>query len=123
MLQNEHEEGDIFIDFIERAVSQLANGDYTGFLSRFDESRLTAADVILALKFLDEDCVMVQIDDPLEEKDKKNAIDIGKFNDDSGYYLDYELSTDGEPNDLTLSCEFLKTTDGYRVVLSDLHTM
>lgn len=123
MLQIKQEDTNIFVSYIEKAVSELARKNYSAFLKMFDSSRLSEKDVIFALKFLDMDYPITEIDNPLEVKCEKRSIYAGKFSDGSGYYIDYDLSTDGELNDLTLSCEFLKSEGGYRVVLSDLHTM
>ena len=107
---------DTFVSYIEQAVSKLADEQYSAFVHMFDSSRLSDQDVVLALKFLD-------MEVPLTVKSTESRYDIGELNDGSGYYMDYNLSTGGELNDLTLSCEFLKTEGGYRVCLSDLHTM
>ena len=50
-------------------------------------------------------------------------IDVFILRDGSGYCMDYDLTTDGEINDLTLQIEFLKKGDGYIVSLDDLHTL
>lgn len=114
---------DIFVSYIENAVSKLADEQYLAFVQMFDESRLSEKDVILALKFSDEDYPVTKIDNPLEVKCGERRVDTGKFNDNSGFYMDYDLTTGGELNDLSLSCEFLRTEGGYRVCLSDLHTL
>ena len=46
------------------------------------------------------------------------------YNDGSGFHADYDLSTDGELNDLTLQMEFLFTESGGVVAsISDVHVM
>ena len=122
MLLIDTEDTQAFILYIEQALAQLAAGHYAAFLDRFDESRLAEEDIILALKFLDSERPITKIDDPLMVPCAQCEIDLGKMN-DGGYYLDYDLSTGGEMNDLTLSCEFLQAEGGYRVILSDLQTM
>ena len=114
---------DTFVSYIEQAVSKLADEQYSAFVHMFDSSRLSDQDVVLALKFLDMEVPVTKIDNPLTVKSMESRYDIGELNDGSGYYMDYNLSTGGDLNDLTLSCEFLKTEGGYRVCLSDLHTM
>lgn len=37
--------------------------------------------------------------------------------------MDYDLTTNGEINDLTLQVVFLKKENGYFVELDDLHTL
>ena len=37
--------------------------------------------------------------------------------------MDYDLTTDGEINDLTIQIEFLKKENGYAAGLDDLHTL
>lgn len=114
---------DIFVSYIELAVAKLARGQYTAFLQMFDDSRLSEDDLVLALRFLDTDRPITRVDNPLEVKSSECLFDIGEFNSGDGYYMDYYLTTDGELNDLTLSCEFLKADGGYSVCLSDLRAM
>ena len=45
------------------------------------------------------------------------------FNNGSGLAADYDLTSDGERNDLTLQMEFLYEGGGLRPVLLDLHVM
>lgn len=40
-----------------------------------------------------------------------------------GYFMDYDLMTNGVGNDLTLQVEFIKEKDHYVVQLMDLHTL
>jgi len=48
----------------------------------------------------------------------------GVYRDGSGFWADYELTTDGELNDLTLQMEFLFTESGALVVrILDAHVM
>lgn len=112
-----------FISFIENAISKLAKEEYTAFLDMFDDSRVSNGGLILALKYLDEDCPIMKIDDPLEIKYSGQHIDIGQYHDGSGYYMDYDLTTDGKLNDLTIHIEFLKHGADYFISLEDLHTM
>ncbi len=37
--------------------------------------------------------------------------------------MDYDLTTDGKVNDLTIQVEFRKEGNGYIVLLDDLHAM
>lgn len=37
--------------------------------------------------------------------------------------MDYDLTTNGELNDLTIQIDFLKKENGYIAVLDDLHTL
>ena len=45
------------------------------------------------------------------------------FNNGSGLAADYDMTSDGERNDLTLQMEFLYEGGGLRPVLLDLHVM
>lgn len=45
------------------------------------------------------------------------------FNNGSGLAVDYDLTSDGERNDLTLQMEFLYEGGGLRAVFLDLHVM
>lgn len=65
----------------------------------------------------------LQIDDPKQVKSQNQEIDLFTLRDGSGYRMDYDLTTDGEINDLTLQIEFLKKGNGYIVLLDDLHTL
>lgn len=124
MLYAEHgKEQTVFISFVERALGVLAKEDYASFLSLFDRSRLTERDLIFALRFLDEQRPVVKIDDPEQVKYERKDLYFRAFGNGSGYHLDYDLTTNGEINDLTMQVEFLKEEDGYIVVLDDLHTL
>lgn len=116
-------EQSLFIDFAERALGVLAKEDYCGFLAMFDSSRLTESDLILALRYLDNTMPILKIDDPLSVKIERQRIHLGAYTDGSGYYMDYDLTTDGQLNDLTVQIDFLLRENGYFVVLDDLHTL
>ncbi len=112
-----------FIAFVEHALSILAEENYTSFLTLFDRSRLAEHDLILALKYLDESRSTVKVDNPTQIKSENQRVDLYCYNDGNGYLMDYDLTTDGELNDLTIQIEFLKQKEGYSVVLDDLHTL
>lgn len=112
-----------FIAFVEHALSILAEENYASFLTLFDSSRLEEQDIILALKYLDESRSTVRVDNPAQIKRENQGVDIHRYNDGSGYWMDYDLTTDGAPNDLTIQIDFLKKEEGYFVVLEDLHTL
>ena len=117
-------EQECFIDFVEKAIGILAKEKYQDFLAAFDSSRiLTEQDLIFALQYLDETRPVLKIDDPALVKSQNQEIDLFPFNDGSGYSMDYDLTTDGEKNDLTLQIEFLKKGNGCIVSLDDLHTL
>lgn len=119
----EGKEQERFIDFAENALGILAREKYSDFLAVFDRSRLTEQDLCLALKFLDETRPTVKIDDPVLLKNRPQRIDILAYTNGRGYCMDYDLTTNGEPNDLTVQIEFLKKDNGYFVELADLHTL
>lgn len=116
-------ERECFITFVENALGKLAKEKYTSFLSLFDSSQMTEQELIFALKYLDETQPVTKIDDLALMKDKHQMVDLIAFRDGSGYHMDYDLTTDGELNDLTIQIEFLKTEKGYIVSLDDLHTL
>lgn len=116
-------EREYFITFVEDALGILAKQEYASFLALFDSSRLTEQDLVLVLRYLDETRPILKIDDPAQVENKRPEIYFGAFNDGSGYHMDYDLTTDGERNDLTVQVEFLKEKDGYIAVLDDLHTL
>lgn len=112
-----------FISYMEEALSKLAKEEYAAFLDMFDSSRVSNDGLILALKYLDEDWPIMKIDDPTKIKCSGQRVSIKQYNDGSGYYMDYDLTTDGELNDLTVHVEFLKHGVDYSVSLEDLRTM
>ncbi|MBR2402010.1 MAG: hypothetical protein IKB01_04450 [Lachnospiraceae bacterium] len=112
-----------FIAFAEHALSILAEENYASFLTLFDSSRLAEQDIILALKYLDESRSAIKVDNPAQLKRENQGVDIYRYNDGSGYGMDYDLTTDGASNDLTIQIDFLKQEEGYLVVLEDLHTL
>ncbi|NBK92137.1 hypothetical protein D5278_09145 [bacterium 1XD21-13] len=117
-------EQECFIDFVEKALGILAQEKYRDFLAVFDNCRiLTEEDLISALQYLDETRPVLKIDDPKQVKSQNQEIYLVALRDGSGYCMDYDLTTDGEMNDLTLQVEFLKEGDGYIVSLDDLHTL
>jgi len=115
-------EQDDFIAFVENALGKLAKEDYASFLALFDRS-MTEANLILCLRYLDETRSVLKIDDPAQVKIQNQRIDLLTFSDGRGYHMDYDLTTNGEINDLTIQVEFLKEKDGYIVVLDGLHTL
>ena len=115
------EEG--FISYIEKTISKLAKEAYDAFLGMFDNSRISRDGLILALKYLDEEWPITKIDNPIKIKCEEQRIDIVQYNDGNGYHMDYDLTTDGELNDLTIQIEFLKHGTDYLVSLEDLHTL
>lgn len=119
----EGKEQERFIDFAENALGILAREKYSDFLAVFDSSRLTEQDLYSALKYLDDTRPMVKIDAPVLLKNRHQRIDFLAYTDGRGYCMDYDLTTNGEPNDLTVQIEFLKKDNGYFVELDDLHTL
>ena len=116
-------EQDGFIAFIEYALGILAKEDYAFFLSLFDSSRMTVEGLTLALRYLDETRPVLKVDDPAQIKNGSQNVYLTALADGSGYHMDYDLTTNGEINDLTIQIEFLKKKDGYIAVLDDLHTL
>lgn len=112
-----------FVSYIERALSKLAEEEYGAFLSMFDSSRMSRDELILALKYLDEDRAVIKIDDPMKLKCAGQRICVNRYKNKNGYYMDYDLTTDGQLNDLTVQIEFLRHESGYLVLLEDLHTL
>jgi len=123
MIYAEHgKEQDCFVAFVEDALGELAKENYVSFLSLFDRS-MTESDLILCLRYLDETRPVLKIDDPAQVKCQNQRIDLFTISNGGGYRMDYDLTTNGEINDLTIQVEFLKEKDGYIVVLDGLHTL
>lgn len=112
-----------FIFFIEQTLSLLAEEKYDDFLAMYDSSRISREGLPLALRYLDDSRPIVKVDDPMKVECSRLCIDSGQFKDGSGYWIDYDLSTNGEPNDLTIQVLFLKQGTDYCAVLHDLHTL
>lgn len=116
------EEND-FLSFINNALSTLAEEKYDVFLDMFDNSRISRDGLILALRYLDENRPVIKIDNPLEESPVEQYVNIHQHNNGSDYWVDYDLTTNGQRNDLTIQIEFLKQDTYYFVSLEDLHTL
>ena len=116
-------EKDIFILFVEDALEILSLENYSGFLALFDSSRLQEKELILALKYLDETQPVLKIDNPKTTVSDDIRCDLICFKDQSVYTMDYDLTTDGVRNDLTIQIEFRLSGTGYKVILHDLHTL
>ena len=119
----EGKEQDNFIDFVEHALGILAKEEYSDFLAMFDSSRLTEQDLIFALRYLDDTRPVLKIDNPVLVKNKYQRIYFIAIADGRGYHMDYDLTTNGEINDLTIQIEFSRKENGYFVELDDLHTL
>jgi hypothetical protein len=57
------------------------------------------------------------------ELEEQLEIEVVEFDDKRGYTFDYNVPLNGEWSDLTAQFEFLKRSDGYVVVLHDLHVL
>lgn len=112
-----------FITFIEQALAVLSCEDYTSFLTLFDSSRVTEQGLILALRYLDDTWPITKIDNPLAIKCDERQICVIPFRDGKGYHIDYDLTTDGKINDLTIQIDFIRDGERYAVALNDLHTL
>ena len=117
------QETEDLILFIEQTLSLLAEEKYDDFLAMYDSSRMSREELLLALRYLDESQLIVKVDDPMKAEYSRPCITTGQFKDGSGYWIDYDLSTNGEPNDLTLQAVFIKQGEEYSAELSDLRTM
>ena len=63
---------------------------------------------------------------PLHHVEKAGTYDqcaLYEFDDDTGFAVDYDLTTDGDWNDWTLQMEFLYDGDFLKVILSDIHIL
>lgn len=124
MIQVERgKEKEAFITFADMVVAKLSDSDYSSFLALFDSSCLSEADLILALKYLDESRPVLKIDNPIKCKCENRQIDIIPYKNGQGYTMDYDLTTNGEINDLTIQFEFLVKSGVYSVSLMNLHTL
>ena len=109
-----------FSSYLNYAVSLLANKKYQDFIDFFDESDLNVEELVLALKYMDNSRPICLIDNP----NNSNCIrGIFKYNNGSGYAVDYDLMSNGKSNDLTLQVEFIIDGNNYSVCLEGLHTL
>jgi len=63
----------------------------------------------------------VSITSPIEVPDLRT--DVYRYNDGSGFAVDYDLPVNGKRSDHTLQFDFRSTNDGMRVALDDLHVL
>lgn len=111
------------ISFAEHTLSLLSEEKYDDFLAMYDSSRISGEGLLLALRFFDMDSQAIKIDDPVKVKCAERRVDIGEYDDGSGFWMDYDLTTDGHFNDLTMQIAFLKQGSGYLAVLEDLRVL
>ncbi len=104
-------------------MSLLAEEKYDDFLAMYDSSRISRDGLILALQYLDDSLPVIKIDNPMKADCSKRRIEIGQYKNGSGYWVDYDLTTNGQLNDLTIQVEFLEQGADYFAVLEDLHTL
>ena len=124
MIQTCHGQEEIdFLSFIKNALSTLAEEKYDVYLNMFDNSRISRDELILTLRYLDENRPVIKIDNPSEERPGEQYVIIHQYNNGCGYWMDYDLTTNGQRNDLTIQIEFLKQGTYYFVSLEDLHTL
>ena len=60
--------------------------------------------------------------DPFDLEEQRD-IEVIELNDGSGYVFDYHLPLNCEWSDLTAQFEFYKRSDGYAIVLHELHVL
>ena len=113
------------IECMKKLVNALSEKDYDGFYALLDASVWTLED----LKEFAELNLEMDIDKfgtPLHHVEKAGAYDqcaLYEFDDDTGFAVDYDLTTDGDWNDWTLQMEFLYEGDFLKVILSDIHIL
>lgn len=75
--------------------------------------------------FLDYDSVgrMPIINNPYQLDLTKEKIDFYKYDDDSGWAVDYDIPLDGEWGDLTAQFSIKKVGDAYSIMLEDIHVL
>ena len=54
----------------------------------------------------------------------RSRLDVYVFDNENGFAVDYDMSTDGKPNDLTLQMQFLSDGNGgYEAFVDDCHVL
>lgn len=61
--------------------------------------------------------------DPYELEPQANRQIVVEFNNDDGYWVDYDMPFNHDWSDLTAQFEFHKTQDGYASILVDIHVL
>lgn len=108
---------------VKKLVNALAEQDYDGFYQMLDTSVWTLEDLkefaslnldmgVDAYGAYDEPCCLPDRVDFLYE-----------FDDETGFAVEYDLTTNGECNDWTLQLEFLYAGDFLKVGLEDIHIL
>lgn len=59
----------------------------------------------------------------VDESTQSDHADTGPYDDKSGFWLDHDVPLNGEWSDLTAQFEFQKQSNGFAVVLIDLHVL
>lgn len=116
--------------FVKEWTQLLSKGEFQASLDLLDIPKKEDYDFewtteILKGVFLDyyNDGKMPLINDPFE-LNKKDVIEFYKYNDGTGWAVEYDIPLDGEISDLTVKFSFEKSTgDIYNVFLRDLLVM
>jgi hypothetical protein len=113
-------------DFSRDVVNAIAQGKYNLILEKVDDKKNWSAELLSeVIECFKEDNDLEQIDcydvectfNPKYPNGiKYKQEDIFLFNDDSGFGYEYHLTTNGEPNDLTLNTEFVFENDHLKVI-------
>jgi hypothetical protein len=125
--QSLHEEITIFIrDWIEL----LSNNEFQKACHLLDAPESTNNEISWSVSnlkeaFLDYDSVgrMPIINNPYQLDLTKEKIDFYKYDDDSGWAVDYDIPLDGEWGDLTAQFSIKKVGDAYSIMLEDIHVL
>lgn len=129
ILKNNENEQELFLQFIKDFLQLLSVGKVEDAYHRLDDhTNYTKAwskeNLQLFLQLNIEDEPHLSIDNPYEVSLPSNhRYDVYEYNDNSGYGVEYDLTSDGEINDFTIMFDFIKTEQGFLAYLTDIHVM
>ncbi|GFZ30404.1 hypothetical protein CSC2_09300 [Clostridium zeae] len=127
MLKNiSGKEEEIIMNFCREIVDAIADSNYTTVFEKVDEANDWNATLLSdAIEHFKEDNDLQKIDKydvpctfnpKYSDGSKYMQEDIYIYNDNSGFGYEYQLTTDGEPNDLILSLQFLFEGEYLKVI-------
>ena len=101
--------------------AEFNENDSAELLGKFTEETLSLNE----LPYIDEYGVPCSFHPKWETADRKyEQLEVYIFDDGTGFSVNYDLTTDGDLNDLTLQMEFTETENGsFRAVVTDIHIL
>ena len=126
MNMTEQEAKNIAEPIVKEIVNCISSGQYE-HICRFATFNNGCSDVIM--KEMLEEYLAVNGLSHYDEYDvpfigNRSRLDVYVFDSGKGFAVDYDLSTDGQPNDLTLQIRFFNNGNGgYNAFVDDCHVL